>query len=226
MTDANIVCCVGLQRTGKTHHLDWMLERVHAAEPGLHAIVIDGNGEWPLRPLKRKAVKCHSMQAALTEVRDNQLVLWQPPSPPEQEDVAALAEAVRGDGRLLVVPEVHRYIPSGRMAHVPTALSDIVLASRHKNVRTALWGDTQYFSNVHAQFIASGTCHVFGQTARADLERLRQMIGDSEIVDLVKECARRASAPEFGGLGQPGWHVTIDPLNRLPGSFRLRRTTS
>lgn len=223
MTAANLVCCVGLQQTGKTHHLDWMLERLHAQPNAPHAIVVDGNGEWPVRPLRRPAVICRTIQGAVTEVQSKPLVLWQPERPPNQEDVAELATAVRGQGRLLVCPEVHRYIPSGQMAHMPDPLSDIILSSRHRNIRTALWGDTQFFSNVHHQFISSGTVHVFGQTGRNDLERLRQMIGP-ELVDLVRECARRAADPSHGGLGEPGWHVTIGPLNRLPGSFQLRRT--
>ena len=214
---------MGLQRTGKTHHLDWMLEQVQSQPNAPHAIVVDAVGEWPIRPLRREAVVCTYMESAVAESRNKPFVIWKPSVPPTQSDVCELADAVRGRGRLLVVPELHMFLPPGQMAHVPEPLRRIVLMSRHHNVGTALWGDTQYLRNVHPNVISSGILHIFGQTAPADLERLRQLIS-AEAVDAVKEAARRAADPEYGGDGEKGWHITVDPLNRVAGAFRLRRT--
>lgn len=221
MTAENLVCCVGLQKTGKTHHLDWLLSNVQARSDK-RAIVFDVNMEWPIRrglspAVAGPAVRCAGAATAIKAIETHRTVLLSPSDPGDAtpELAAEVAEGIRGKGVTMILPEMWQYLPPH--GNEPVALRRIVRGSRHPTVNTALWGDCQHFYDVSSYFTSAGTLHLFGQTGGADLRRVRETISP-ELVPVLEEAQVRAER------GEPGWHVTVGPGSGRRPPFTLRRS--
>ena len=221
MSEHTLVACIGLQKTGKTHHLAWMLDEAQKQRPELRAIVVDANREWPKRttPPAAPPARVLSVRGAVSVLEGNayRTVYLSPGRGTDDLELAQeLGEAVMGRGWLVVMPEVWRYMPLNKE---PPAMKEIVRSSRHPEIAVTLWADLQHFFDVPTAFTSDGTLHLFGQTGSADKERIKKLI-TPDLVPFVEECARRAGA----SVGEPGWHVTVGPLDGRQPPFALRRT--
>lgn len=204
---------VGLPRHGKSHAAKRELFTFCREHP---AMVLDGAYEWTRAPgnvvpreladdcvLLRDGDATVARAAALID-SGKRLVVLSTDGDPEVIGEAMCKWARYHKGRAgIVMPEAHAAFPVSRAlgAHARAC----VTAFRHWDV--AVWVDTQRFALLNRSWDLAQTIRVFSATD-ADYKRLRE-IGGAALVDAVRECGRRNTPKERGGLGEPGWHVTL-----------------
>lgn len=206
---------IGLAGTGKTYRLAWAVQQALTGSRW-SACVLDVNREWPILAIPDGITvgTVHGVDAVRDQIRaGTRLTIVRPGDRDDDGAAGTLADTCLGNGVILVLPESWRWIPEGRPA--PPAIREIIHTWRHPGTRAGLWCDLHHVRDVRKELLDEATLHLFGQTSPRDLDRLRGEFSP-ECADAVRECAARAIR------GQPGWHISLPPLDRLP-PYQLRR---
>lgn len=208
-TDAGVRFAVGLPGHGKSHGARGEVFGFVAQHP---AIVLDFTKEWSRPPgsmLPRGVADVAARAASVGEAAamieaGKRLVIVTKMDDPEGDGEAACKWAVTRPGRCgVVISEAHHafpvHKPLGKWARTATS------AWRHDDV--AMWVDTQRLSFINRAFDMSQVVRVYSATDD-DVARLRGM-GGTPLVKAVRECGLRNAPVEYGGKGEPGWHVVL-----------------
>lgn len=126
------------------------------------------------------------------------------------EQADELAGIATEKAAVLVLPEAHHYLPNIGNYIEGDNLETLVTEWRH--AKAGLWLDSQRFAAISARAIEA--CHVWSMFAMVGPNDLKRVYGEGgqELVDAIKECARRFAEP----INQPGWHVEYRPAVKLP----------
>jgi hypothetical protein len=208
-TDAGVRLAVGLPRHGKTHGAR---REVFAFVRSHPCIVIDRTYEWrrppgSLVPAEIQGVTKRASTVAQAAARIDagaRLVVISTSENVEEMAEQACRWARFYAGRAgVMISEAHHAWP----VHKPLGpfAMDCVTAWRHFDV--AMWVDTQRLALLNRTFDLSQTIRVYSAPDE-DADRLRR-IGGADLVRAVRECGLRNAPREFGGRGEPGWHVLL-----------------
>lgn len=207
--DLGVRLAVGLPRHGKTYGarrevFEWAREHP--------ALVLDTTFEWTRPPGSMVWRELASDTARASSVADaarlfeagRRLVIVS-----TDEDPGALGESACKWARYwpgpaaVMLSEAHNAWP----VHKPLGVHARVCATAFRHWNVALWIDTQRLSLLNRTFDLAQEIRLYS-APDSDMKRLRE-IGGASLERAVIECGRRNAPREYGGRGEPGWHVLL-----------------
>lgn len=220
-TSAGLSVSIGISGSGKSYGIRKSVAESVCA--GMRVIAVDPLREWTsLSPSDARqiadvlavSVTTRDLKRALAAAKREALVIYQPEmvSTLASDCDAIFAEACQSSDVVgIAVPEAHRIAPPAKA--LTPFVDEVATAWRHRGVR--LWLDTQRLSRLHLSITENAReLRLYALAGRRDLEVVDEL-GGRELVEAVRECARRMLD------GEPGYHVSLDIAREPP--FDVRR---